>query len=164
MNKTDPTGMFGYYSGFNELSAQFSNPAVTSAVIDFTPGVGDAKAIGEAIANPSAINVTVAAAGVVPIAGDAAAKAIKMVGKVPKPPTGRGAVPPSQRDPQRAFTQQQKTEKLNEQQGKCPGCDKDLGKGEGDGHQIDRHADGGPTTKDNLAVVCEDCHKELHRK
>ncbi len=166
VNKVDPTGLFGYYPGFNELSAQFSGGvlAVTSTIADFTPGIGDAKAIGEAIANPSTVNVTAAVAGVVPIAGDAAAKAIKMVGNVPKPPTGKGAVPPSQRDPQRAFTQQQKTEKLNDQQGKCAGCDKDLGKSEGDGHHVDRHADGGATTKENLAVVCEDCHKELHRK
>lgn len=77
VNKIDPTGLFGYYPGFNELSAQFSNPAVTSAVIDFTPGVGDAKAIGEAIANPSAINVTAAVVGMVPVVGDAVSTAMK---------------------------------------------------------------------------------------
>jgi hypothetical protein len=77
VNKTDPTGMFGYYPGFYELSVQFSNPAVTSTVMDFTPGVGDVKAIAEAIADPSAVNVTVAAVGMVPGIGDAAGKAIK---------------------------------------------------------------------------------------
>lgn len=77
INKTDPTGMFGYYPGFNELSARYSNPSVTSAVMDFTPGVGDAKAIGEAISDPSAINVTAAVVGMVPIIGDAASKVIK---------------------------------------------------------------------------------------
>lgn len=30
------------------------------------------------------------------------------------------------------------------------------------GHHIERHADGGPTTPDNHAEVCTDCHKELH--
>lgn len=78
LNKTDPTGMFGYYPGFYELSVQFSNSAVTSTVIDFTPGVGDAKAIADAVANPSAINVAVAAVGILPGVGDAAAKAIKI--------------------------------------------------------------------------------------
>ena len=77
VNQTDPTGMFGYYPGFNELSAQYSNAAITSTVIDFTPGVGDAKAIGEAIVNPSAVNITAAAVGIVPVIGDAAGKAIK---------------------------------------------------------------------------------------
>jgi hypothetical protein len=30
------------------------------------------------------------------------------------------------------------------------------------GHHIGRHADGGPTTPENQAEVCIDCHKELH--
>ncbi|PUA26854.1 MAG: hypothetical protein B0W54_20715 [Cellvibrio sp. 79] len=79
INKNDPTGMFGYYPGHNELSAEFSGQvlAAASTIADFTPVVGDVKAIGEAMANPSAINVAAAAVGIVPGIGDAASKTIK---------------------------------------------------------------------------------------
>ena len=160
VNMTDPTGMMGYDpQSMAEMHMAFRDPATKAAMKELT------RAVREAIRSGDFSKVSVST--------EAAAKAVytakiektkRRVGNVPKPSTGRGAVSPDQRDKQRVFTQQQKAEKLNDQQGKCAGCDKDLGKGEGDGHHIDRHADGGPTTNDNLAVVCEDCDKELHRK
>lgn len=89
-------------------------------------------------------------------------KQTKIVGSVPKPLRGKGAVPPSQRDPKRKFTKKEKAEKLKEQGGKCVGCDSDLDISDSKGHHRGRHADGAPTTKDNLDVVCPDCHKEIH--
>jgi len=51
-------------------------------VTDFTPVVGDAKAIGEAVKNPSTINIVTAGAGLIPGAGDVAAKMIKRLEKM----------------------------------------------------------------------------------
>lgn len=48
-----------------------------SMVADFTPVVGDAKGAIEAVRDPSAINVVVAAIGLVPIVGDAGKSILK---------------------------------------------------------------------------------------
>lgn len=85
-----------------------------------------------------------------------------MVGSIPKPPRGKGAVPPSQRDPKRNFTKKQKAEKLQEEGGKCVGCESDLDISDAKGHHRERHADGGQTIPENLDVLCPDCHKKLH--
>ena len=83
---------------------------------------------------------------------------------VPKSPTGRGSVPPGERDPRRTFTRGETNEMLQDQDGKCAGCGEPKSLGEVDGHHLQRHADGGPTTKDNGAALCKDCHKEVHAK
>jgi RHS repeat-associated protein len=85
-----------------------------------------------------------------------------MVGSVPKAPKGKGSVPPSKRDPKRAFDRKDVQEKLDETGG-CQGCEKPIKLSEAKGHHVKRHADGGKTEKDNLAVLCEDCHKEVHK-
>ncbi len=85
------------------------------------------------------------------------------VGNVPKPPRGKGSVPKADRDPKRGFSREQ-TEKAIERQGGCAGCGEPLPIEEADGHHVQRHADGGPTTDDNLAAVCKGCHKEIHAK
>jgi RHS repeat-associated protein len=79
---------------------------------------------------------------------------------IPKPPRGPGAVPPSQRDPKRVWTPAENTRQLQAQGGKCAQCQQPIAKG--DGHHIKRHADGGRTESPNHAVVCKNCHKELH--
>ncbi|EHD1638550.1 RHS repeat protein [Salmonella enterica] len=84
-------------------------------------------------------------------------------GAIPKPPRGKGAVPPVDRDPKRIFTRHEVTEALEAQGGICPICEKKITIPETRGHHIKRHADGGLTIKDNLAALCEDCHKDIHR-
>ena len=80
---------------------------------------------------------------------------------LPKPPTGPGKVPKDQRDKKRAWTKKENASKLEQQGGKCAQCGDSIEKG--DGHHIDRHADGAPTNDANHAVVCHDCHVELHK-
>ncbi|AXT61698.1 HNH endonuclease [Aquimarina sp. AD10] len=75
-----------------------------------------------------------------------------------------GCVPPGKRDPKRVMTKKEKSEMLNENGGKCEGCEKDITIDEAKGHHIKRHADGGPTTKENTAILCDGCHKEIHSK
>src|SRR5512133_3547358 len=124
----------------------------------------DARKAAEAAAETKKAADAAEAAKKASDAAEAARKAeqAKAVGSVPKPSTGKGTAPPSQRDPQRAFSRGQKEQKLAEQGGKCPGCDKKIEVAEGKGHHVKRHADGGPTSQDNHAVVCEDCHRKLH--
>lgn len=83
---------------------------------------------------------------------------------LPKPPTGRGSVPPAERDPQRLFSRNQVQDKLDENGSVCAKCGEPLELGNAKGHHVQRHADGGATDPDNLAVLCEACHKEIHRR
>jgi hypothetical protein len=93
-----------------------------------------------------------------------ATEAVDDVVGVPKPPTGPGAVPPSQRDPRRLYTRQQVEDGLAQQGGTCLQCKSPLDLSDARGHHVTRHADGGPTTSGNLAVVCSTCHIDLHRR
>jgi hypothetical protein len=103
-------------------------------------------------------------------ATNAAGDAVKGAGKVadaakadiPKPPTGKGSVPPDQRDPKRVWSKDENAKKLDEQGGKCANCGQKTTIDDAKGHHIDRHADGGKTDSTNQAVVCTDCHKDLH--
>jgi 5-methylcytosine-specific restriction endonuclease McrA len=81
---------------------------------------------------------------------------------VPKTRTGRGLVEPSMRDPRRLYTREQVGEGLAEQNGSCLQCEQPLSLGDAKGHHVDRHADGGRTEPENLAVLCEDCHVDIH--
>ncbi len=83
---------------------------------------------------------------------------------LPKPPRGKGSVPPSQRDPKRTWTKEENTKKLEQQGGNCANCGQKTDINDAAGHHIDRHADGGQTNSDNHAVVCNPCHKDLHGK
>ncbi|WP_241764517.1 MULTISPECIES: HNH endonuclease [unclassified Pseudoalteromonas] len=86
-------------------------------------------------------------------------------GALPKPPTGPGSVPKEERDKKRFFTPDERAKKREEQGNKCAnGCGTDIDASNSAGHHIDRHADGGPTTPENHAEVCTDCHKDLHSK
>ena len=86
-------------------------------------------------------------------------------GAIPKPPRGKGSVPKDQRDPQRRFSDKQQQEMIDRQGGKCAnGCGKDIDISTSQGHHVQRHADGGPTTLDNGRQPCTDCHKKIHSK
>jgi hypothetical protein len=83
---------------------------------------------------------------------------------LPKPPRGRGAVPPNKRDPKRVYSKSEKAEMLKNQGGRCAQCNEKKTVDEVHGHHIKRHSDGGATSKDNGAAVCHPCHKKLHKK
>ncbi|KAA2285531.1 RHS repeat domain-containing protein [Arenimonas fontis] len=82
----DPDGracdsLSGSGCGMSASGQSTSDPAAARAaaglVVDFIPVVGDAKAVFEAIQDPSAVNIAAAGVGLVPVFGDAAGKAIK---------------------------------------------------------------------------------------
>lgn len=81
---------------------------------------------------------------------------------LPKPPTGRGSVPPDKRDPKRVWTKAENTKKLEEQGGNCASCGKKTEMKDAAGHHVKRHADGGKTDTANQAVLCNPCHHEIH--
>jgi 5-methylcytosine-specific restriction endonuclease McrA len=83
---------------------------------------------------------------------------------VPKSPRGKGCTPKAKRATARIFSSKQKDEALKLQKDKCPNCGTGITKSTSDGHHIKRHADGGTTTQCNLAMICKDCHKAIHRK
>jgi RHS repeat-associated protein len=82
---------------------------------------------------------------------------------IPKPPKGKGAVPPSERDPKRVFTKEQKSEMLKQQDNKCAKCGEPKSVDEVHGHHKIRHADGGKTIPENGVAVCKECHTEIHQ-
>jgi RHS repeat-associated protein len=84
------------------------------------------------------------------------------VGEIPKPLKGKGTVSPSERDPKRLFTKEEKASMLEQQNGKCPQCGEVKTVDEVEGHHVKRHADGGSTTTQNGASVCKNCHVNLH--
>jgi RHS repeat-associated protein len=85
------------------------------------------------------------------------------VSYLPKPPTGPGSVPKSERDPKRLFTPPEREAKRAEQGHECAnGCGTKIDESNSAGHHIERHADGGRTVSENHAEVCIHCHKDLH--
>jgi RHS repeat-associated protein len=83
---------------------------------------------------------------------------------LPKPPKGKGSVPPSERDPKRLYTKEEKANMLKKQGGTCAECGETKKLEEVQGHHKDtRHADGGKTDEKNGAAVCKDCHIILHK-
>jgi uncharacterized protein RhaS with RHS repeats len=157
----DPTGRI-FETAFDVFSlalsvAEFkSNPSIGNAI-----GVAiDAAAV--AIPGiPGGVGAVRAAASTANKVGDAASATTKAAG-LPKPPTGAGSVPPGQRDPKRTWTKEENKAKLQEQGGNCANCGNKTSADNAAGHHVDRHADGGKTDATNQAVVCTDCHKELH--
>ncbi len=142
---------------------QAERMAGVGVIASVMPGVGDVVGIADAIADPSAINIIAAVVGVVPVVGDAAAVGIKSGKVLSKLPTGKGAVPKSERDPKRFFTPKEREAKRMEQGHQCGnGCGTDIDASNSAGHHIDRHADGGRTGSENHAEVCVECHKKLH--
>ena len=83
LNNADPTGQESAcvtIDGCRKWANRAPTVKQVAAVADFVPVVGDIKGAVEAIQNPNAINITAAIAGVVPGAGDVAAKALKTGG------------------------------------------------------------------------------------
>jgi RHS repeat-associated protein len=144
----DPTGVLPTDPDdpYAEVAATLG---MTASMLD---GAGEARLAKKAIQKCAAKKTA-------KIEANAAKKITK---KIPKPPKGKGSVPPGKRDPKRVFPKGEKAEALDERGGACEQCGKKLDIDDAKGHHIERHADGGPTRKDNLANVCEDCHKELH--
>jgi len=84
---------------------------------------------------------------------------------LPKPPTGPGTVPKSERDPKRLFTPAERDAKRAEQAGECGnGCGTKIDQSNSAGHHKERHADGGRTVPENHVEVCIDCHRDIHSK
>ena len=141
-------------------------------------GVAAGAAAGGTVAGPAGVEGGAALGGVVAgiggcIEGGAVAGGIAIAavgasdgaGKLPKPPRGRGSVPPDQRDPKRYFADGERAVKRQAQGGQCAnGCGTQIDASNSVGHHKVRHADGGPTTPANHAEVCVDCHDELHAK
>ncbi|MFZ5608210.1 MAG: RHS repeat-associated core domain-containing protein [Pseudomonadota bacterium] len=71
VNKVDPTGR-----NFMAI-AQIPFKELTGFVVDFVPVVGDVKGVADAIADPTAVNVTAAAIGILGPVGDAVGKGLK---------------------------------------------------------------------------------------
>ncbi|MFO0454878.1 MAG: HNH endonuclease signature motif containing protein [Planctomycetota bacterium] len=81
---------------------------------------------------------------------------------LPPPGKGRGTVSPNDRDPRRVFTPNQKKNAWEERGQCCENCGKTLGLEDLVGHHIIRHADGGLTIPENLALLCIPCHLLIH--
>lgn len=62
----------------------------------------------------------------------------------------------------RASTASRKTEARSHQGGYCSNCGKPTNLANFDAHHVQRHADGGASKPENMAVVCKDCHMDLH--
>jgi len=90
-------------------------------------------------------------------------KVVGKAGELPKPLKGKGKVSSGERDPQRLYTKKQKVEMLEKQGGKCLLCGEEKTVDEVEGHHIDRHADGSPTTTDKGASLCKDCHIKVYQ-
>lgn len=71
-------------------------------------------------------------------------------------------VPPTRRDAKRLFSAAEKQYLFAEQEGRCPSCT-DFLSGPVDAHHVVAHAEGGTTTLDNAALLCEPCHRSAHR-
>ncbi|HEV2889971.1 MAG TPA: LamG-like jellyroll fold domain-containing protein [Frankiaceae bacterium] len=85
--------------------------------------------------------------------------------EVPKPPTGPGSVAKADRDPRRLYSRSQVQRGLDKQGGVCAICREPIDDlADARGHHIDRHADGGLTDDGNLAVLCPECHADIHRR
>jgi RHS repeat-associated protein len=145
---------YGALSGDREL--------VSEGLLD--AGVDAASALIPFIPAGASKVARAAKEGVEAIGEQATGSAAKAsVGKLPKPSTGPGTVPKSERDPKRFWKAGERAEKRAAQGDKCAtGCGKEIDASNSRGHHIDRHADGGRTDDANHAEVCVNCHLKLH--
>ena len=121
----------------------------------FIPGVSEGLAVEEFIEEPSLVNGIGVVASLADLGG-----VVKKI--IPKARTGKGLVPKGQRDKKRVWTKKENEKKLDQQDGKCAQCGKDMTVDEGAGHHTERHADGTPTDDAHHVVVCKECHKDIH--
>jgi len=111
--------------------------------------------------NPTSSNASSSSSNATTQSAPAARQSAQSTPGLPKPPTGPGKTPKDQRDKKRTWSKSENANKLEKQGGKCAQCGEEIDSGKG--HHVDRHADGGATNDSNHAVVCEDCHKDLHK-
>ncbi len=158
------TGRTGAFAAGQTVGDAIS---VAQGIVEIAAGVVTAAAggAGEIVTAGGAtpVAVPVIAAGVA-VTSHGAVTLTNAVNNITKPPTGKGSVSPDQRDPKRVYSKNEKQEMLDDQGGNCAQCGESKTVDEVQGHHVQRHADGGQTTKDNGAAVCTDCHKDLHSK
>jgi RHS repeat-associated protein len=129
---------------------------VASEGVNLAIGGGTAAVVTAPTIVGAAAGTAVAGAGVALTGG--AVKNIAAMSLV-KPASGKGSVPPDQRDPKRTLTDSEKAKKLAEQGGNCAHCEQPIKGEKGIAHHDPvRHADGGKDTK----VVHKACHDALH--
>ncbi|HNP36943.1 MAG TPA: RHS repeat-associated core domain-containing protein [Woeseiaceae bacterium] len=128
-------------------------------------GVSDASS-GDLVSAALEVAGALPPARIVGKVASATKSAVRNVSKgLPKPRTGPGMVPKSERDPKRLFTPKERDAKRVEQGNKCGNaCGTDIDASNSAGHHIDRHADGGRTVPENHAEVCNPCHEILHSR
>jgi RHS repeat-associated protein len=158
--QTTAAGQVGAAVGDFTAAAVGATETLAGAGGDIVGGALDLTGVGAVAGIP--INIVSTAAVIQGSAAAVEGSTHLAMGLLPKPPTGKGSVPADQRDPKRTSTAGEKSQKLSEQGGKCANCEKPVKDGDGIGHHVDRHADGGKTDSNNVPVVCKDCHKELH--
>lgn len=149
-----------------EQKAAMAAAAATMKPISDLVGAGKVKAIANAKVELAAIREGL----------DASATAVKnglkgvgdalrslKEGSLPRPPTGPGKAPRSERDPKRFFTPAEREAKRAEQGHVCGnGCGTNIDESNSAGHHIERHSDGGRSVPENHSEVCTNCHKDLH--
>lgn len=179
VNNTDPTGMqtvFEIQQRHRDLGPGVADAQNREAAASLGRGI---RAIINDVRNDpvgAALDVVMIAADVLTVpsgeavAGITARRAAREAGEaaiersaLPRPPRGPGSVSPAQRDPQRRFTNRERTAQREAQGNQCAnGCGTRIDATNSDGHHVTRHADGGPTNQANHAEVCKDCHRKIH--
>jgi len=90
-------------------------------------------------------------------------KIVDKAGELPEPGKGKGSVSPADRDPKRTWTKTERSEMLENQEGKCAKCGTPKSVDEVQAHHKVRHADGGRTNGSNGAALCKECHVQIHQ-
>jgi RHS repeat-associated protein len=141
------------------MAAQAASEGATDAALSTIGVVSPAPGTGRALKTAASVGRATAKAAE---AAKLERRSAKIAGNLPKPPTGPGSAPKSERDPQRLFPVSERESKRAAQDNRCAHCGDPIDQTNSAGHHIERHADGGRTTPENHAEVCLTCHAELH--
>ena len=154
--------VFNVGLGVASMANNLANGNYGSAALDVVGVVIDSAASAAPFI-PGGVATVINTSRVASTAASGAGATAGISKAIPKPPTGKGSVAPGARDPKRSATTTERGKMLDERGGKCENCSKDLKNEDAKSHHIERHADGGATTPENTAIVCKDCHVEIHR-